>query len=607
MLCGLEIHQRLSGPKLFCSCPSPAPDAPLDEASIHLVRRMRAAQGEGGATDIAALFEAGRERLMEYAAPRASACLVEADEEPPHGLNEVHLSAVLALAQHVNATLVDEVQVMRKTVADGSNTSGFQRTCLVAMGGALPSQVGPIPLETICLEEESSGIIPAVEGRVGYRIDRLGIPLIEIATAPVFTTPKSAQAGAEAIGMALRMLPNTMRGLGTIRQDVNVSVPGGARVEIKGSQDLRLLPILIENEVKRQEGLIEIDKEKKARGIDARTSAPLTFEDITSLFSSTTCPIITKASASGGIVLAAALPKMAGLLGKTFYEGRRFGSELSDYAKVASGVHGLIHSDEDLAKYKFSPAEVAALRSRLHMQKDDAFILIADSKNKAETAMRAALERAMVVGVPKETRKADEKGGSSFMRPMAGAHRMYPETDIRPIRITSEMMRKIDEKKIETVEERTARLAAMLGPQLGEQMLRSRQFPLFEKLVGTPGDAEDVHLDPKLVALTLEQTLVSLRREGVKVEKISEAGLRETLKLCAENKITRAVIPEVLKEIAKNGKTAKEIVVAHNWQRLSGTELQKAWAASGGDMRAFMAKHRLVVEGADAASLAKKK
>ncbi len=608
MLCGLEIHQRLSGPKLFCACPSPAPDAPLEPAHYSILRRLRASAGEGGELDIAAAFEASRSRSVEYAAPPSSTCLVEADEEPPHPLNAVHLQTVLALARHAGSGLADEVQVMRKTVVDGSNTSGFQRTCLVAMGGSLPSPSGPIPLETICLEEESAGILPAIGSSVRFRIDRLGIPLIEIATAPVFTTPQEAQAGAEAIGMALRMLPNTMRGLGTIRQDVNVSVPGGERVEIKGLQDIRILPLLIENEVKRQEGLIEISQEMKNRGLGSQ--APLSSADVSSLFSSTACPILSRAlgakgaGASGpssGVVLAARLPKMAGLLGRTLYEGRRFGTELSDYAKMAGGVHGLIHSDEDLAKYKFSEREISALRSHLHLQSDDAFVLIADLKQKAEPAMRAALSRALARRVPRETRKADEKGGSSFMRPMAGAHRMYPETDIPPIRITREMEESAGSKKIDTVEARSSRLASLLGPELGEQMLRSRQYALFEKLVGGG-------LDAKLVAITLEQTMVSLRREGVQVEAIGESSLRETLELCAKNKITRAVIPEVLKEVAKTPAASLDsIVSSHHWQRLTGPALEKAWAASGGDMRAFMAKYRLVAEGADAAALAKKK
>ena len=600
MLCGLEIHQRLSGPKLFCLCPSPLPDEVLHEPCPHIIRRMRAARGEGGATDAAAAFEAGRERTLEYVAPSTHTCLVEADEEPPHALNLQHLRAVLALAYHTHATLVDEVQVMRKTVADGSNTSGFQRTSLIAVGGALPSANGPIPLETICLEEESAGILPALGGRTLYRIDRLGIPLIEIATAPVFTTPQAAQAGAEAIGMALRMLPNTMRGLGTIRQDVNVSIPGGARVEIKGLQDLKLLPLLIENEVKRQEGLIEIAREMKER-VGKSIPAPLVSADATSLFAKTACPIILRTHANGGVVLTARLPHMSGLLGFTFHEGRRFGSELSDYAKAAGGVAGLIHSDEDLTKYKFSEKEISALRLHLHMQEGDAFILIADAKSKAEVAMRAALDRALMSGVPKETRKADEKGGSSFMRPISGAHRMYPETDIPPIRITDAMKRKMEGQRIETVEERMARLNALLGPQLAEQMLRSRQFALFEKLI-----AENI--DPKLAATTLEQTLVSLRREGVEVEKINEHALAETLGMCAKNQITKAVIPEVLKEIAKGPMSSpSDIVAAHHWQRLTGPALSEAWASSGGEMRAFMAKYRLVAEGADVTALARKK
>ncbi len=610
LTCGLEIHQRLAGRKLFCSCPCPAPDEPVPQDAPQLVRRMSLAAGELGVVDKAAAFAVAQGRELDYTLPPAFTCLVDADEEPPHEINPESLATVLTFARACGSNIAGEVQVMRKTILDGSAITGFQRTSLVGLGGTIPAPGGgpPIALQTICIEEESAGILPPIAGRTAFRIDRLGIPLIEVATDPVFHSAQEALAGAEAIGLFLRMLPGVMRGLGTIRQDVNISIPHGARVEIKGMQELRMLPVLIENEVTRQKALLEIISELKKRGagygVSEKEKEKMKTEtqwiDATELFAHSTCKVVSRALSAGGVVLAARLAGYAGLLGRSIGPNKRFGTELSDYAKAAGGVHGLIHSDEDMPKYGFAPDELANLHKTLHLEKEDAFILIADVRQKAEPAMAAAIARAGRLEIPGETRRANEDGTSSFMRPLAGAQRMYPETDVRPIRITGEILSNLP--ALETPAARRERLIKLLGPELGEQMLGSPNFADFEKLMAGG------NVDAKLAAVTLEQTLVSLRREGVKVENIPLDSIRELLSMAASGLVTKAVIPEVLKEMAKEPAAKPEgIIESRNWKRLSGPALEKAWAASGGDMRAFMATHRLVVDGADVAELAKKK
>ncbi|MFH1306160.1 MAG: Glu-tRNA(Gln) amidotransferase subunit GatE [Candidatus Micrarchaeota archaeon] len=584
MLCGLEIHQRLAGHKLFNNCPTPSPNEKLDEKSEKIIRTLNLASSELGKVDIAAEFEVQRRRTFEYSAPPQHSCLVDSDEEPPGELNPNAFLQVLKFAKHVNANIVDEIQVMRKTVIDGSNTSGFQRTALVATGGKLKYSEGSISLSTICIEEESAGILPPSKGRTSYRLDRLGIPLIEIATEPVFTSPQQAAAGAEALGLALRMIEGVMRGLGTIRQDVNISTPKGARVEIKGLQSLKLLSLLVENEVKRQEKLIEIINEIKKR---VKGNAPkIQPVNLTPIFKNSFCKITKKAISSGGVVLAAKLPSYAGLLGKELYTGRRFGSELADYAKSAGGVKGLLHSDENLQGYGFSLEEITNLKKKLGANKEDAVIIIADSREKAENAINAAIKRALFFSIPEETRKADANGGSSFMRPLAGAHRMYPETDVRPIKITSQMLQNAG--KLDSLEEKRKKLAELLGPQLGVQMLRSRNLPLFEKL-------NKKYAEPKLIAITLEQTLVSLRREGISVEKINETIFDELFLFYEKGKITKASISEILK-YSVGRKNAEEIIDERKLQKISGEELKKLWKKEGKDMRSFMAEYRLVVD-----------
>ena len=254
--CGLEIHQQLEGKKLFCNCLTLNSDA---EADVKFERRLRAVAGETGKIDIAAKHEMEKGRKIIYEADSADTCLVECDEEPPHELNIEALETTLKAALLFNAKVVDEIQVMRKTVVDGSNVSGFQRTALVAQDGFIETSQGKVVIPTICLEEEAAQKLEDGNNFVRYRLDRLGIPLIEIATNAGIKSPEHAKEVAAYIGMVLRSV-GVKRGLGTIRQDVNVSIKDGARTEIKGFQDLRSIPKVIEYEINRQLNAINQNK-----------------------------------------------------------------------------------------------------------------------------------------------------------------------------------------------------------------------------------------------------------------------------------------------------------------------------------------------------------
>lgn len=252
--CGLEIHQQLDTRKLFCACPSIVHD---ENPDIHVNRKLRAVSGEQGMVDKAAKHEQSLGRQMRYEACSTSSCLVELDEEPPHQMDSDALSIVLRVANLLDAKVVDEIQVMRKTVIDGSNVSGFQRTALVAMDGVIGTSQGKVRIPTICIEEEAAKKIAADEDSVTFRLDRLGVPLIELATEADIVSPEHAKETAEKIGMVLRSAGKVKRGIGSIRQDVNVSIKDGARVEIKGFQDLRNIPAVIDHEVTRQQEAIK--------------------------------------------------------------------------------------------------------------------------------------------------------------------------------------------------------------------------------------------------------------------------------------------------------------------------------------------------------------
>ncbi len=255
--CGIEAHQQLDGKKLFCSCPTTNSRKGDD---VRITRRLRAVIGETGEVDPAAAFEMAKAKSISYIGNRTESCLVEIDEEPPHPINKDAVKTALMAAKLLNAKPVDEIQVMRKTVIDGSNVSGFQRTALVAVNGFIETSKGKVGITSVCLEEEACQKVSEDKGSITYRLDRLGIPLIEIATSPDIKDNEHAKEVAEKIGMILRSTGRVKRGIGTIRQDVNVSIKGSSRVEIKGFQELKIMPAVIENETRRLMSLKEKNK-----------------------------------------------------------------------------------------------------------------------------------------------------------------------------------------------------------------------------------------------------------------------------------------------------------------------------------------------------------
>ena len=344
LVAGIEIHQQLdTKEKLFCHCPTTLRE--IAEHNGEFFRYLRATVSEMGEIDRAAKEEMKHDRKFQYYTYDTT-CLVENDEEPPAPLNDEALAICLTIGKMFGMTPVPQVHTMRKLVIDGSNTSGFQRTALVAFNGALPNG-GQI--ETICLEEEAA---QRVKDEV-FSLDRLGIPLVEITTSPCMHTPEEVQSVAEHIGMVLRSTGKVKRGLGTIRQDVNISIAEGARVEIKGVQELDLIAEVVRREVQRQQNLLAIRDELRKRGASADATAGV---DVTALFKETKSAVLKKAKKIHAIVLKG----FAGLVGREIQPERRLGSEMSDYAKKC-GVGGIFHTDE-LPAYGVTAEEVAHLR-----------------------------------------------------------------------------------------------------------------------------------------------------------------------------------------------------------------------------------------------------
>jgi len=246
---GLEIHQQLDTRKLFCNCPSILRQ---EEPDYVVERKLHAVAGETGEVDIAAKHEASKELSFEYECYNDNTCLVELDEEPPHQIDKEALKVAIHVALLLNCEIIPNTQIMRKTVIDGSNVSGFQRTVLIARKGYIQTSEGRVKIDSVALEEDAARKVKKGDGKVVYRLDRLGIPLVEIATSPDITTPSQAKEAALHIGEILRVC-KVKRGIGTIRQDINISIPGHPRIEIKGFQDPKIMIKTVELEVERQE------------------------------------------------------------------------------------------------------------------------------------------------------------------------------------------------------------------------------------------------------------------------------------------------------------------------------------------------------------------
>ncbi len=594
MKCGIEIHQRLDTNKLFCSCPSKLiENAPVD---MLIQRRLHPVLSELGEFDKAALEEFQKDRVYEYSGYNACNCLVETDEEPPHRMNQEALNIALEIAMHLNAKPVDEVHVMRKIVIDGSNTSGFQRTAIIALNGYVETSRGKVSIPQIAIEEESSGIIESSDKKVSYRLDRLGVPLVEVSTDPDIKDGPHLLEVAEKIGMIMRATGKVARGLGTIRQDVNVSIEGGARVEIKGAQDLKMLALLVENEVHRQHELIEISK-KIDRNKDKNKIKP-DFVNLTSLFSKTESQLISSGLQKGQIILAVALSGLAGLIGHEIQPGRRFGTELSDYAKTA-GVKGVIHSDEDLSKYKISESEIDAIKRSLAINKGHAFVMVVAEELIARNALNKVIDRIIAKSVLEETRRANPDGTSSYMRPLPGKARLYPETDILPIIIDEKILKEIKESKSESLEDKKQKLLKLLNTEMADKILKSRDAILFERIVG----ATQLQTTATIVATTLTNTAISLRREGFDIEGLKEK-FPDLFKEYELGKFVKAAIPEILKLMSK-GKTLEQTLDEGRLRKISGKELEKIAKENSYDVQKIMQKYRLQVEPGDVVKLKK--
>ena len=568
---GLEIHQQLdSKNKLFCNCKT----VDSTEHDFTFKRILRPTQSEMGSYDQAALFESKKIKTVKYQSSKISNCLIESDEEPPMMVNTEALELVLAISLALHCTIEDELHVMRKIVIDGSNTTGFQRTILVARNGILDVDGIRVGIQSICLEEDAARIINEVkdddESKI-FALDRLGIPLIEVALEPISNTPLFITNVAQTIGRLLRSTKKVTRGLGSIRQDVNVSTNGGAVVEVKGVQQLSQLALVIEYETKRQDGLNVIAKELKSRKIDESKFLD-NITDVSDLMKQSSSRVVKKILGGDSRFMGFVLRGFRGILSFEPYQGIRLGRELSEVAK-SYGIGGVFHSDE-LPNYGISSKDVESLSSILNINESDAFILIGGPSVLLNTVVLELSNRIKKAfsGVVPETRSVRLDGVTIFSRPRPGSSRMYPETDIPYISIDENKLKELSKNipqpwnvVIDQIHKKYG-----INKTLAENIFDSQYFSLFENIVS------HTSINPTFIVSKLTEDLISLEREGYDSSILSHDELFHLFVELDKSRISKESIPIILEKLLKKeGGAVDQIISSFEYEGVTEEYVDK--------------------------------
>jgi glutamyl-tRNA(Gln) amidotransferase subunit E len=564
---GLEIHQQLdTKKKLFCNC-TPIEE---DEFSRKFSRRLRAAKSELGKIDPAALFESTKSKTIIYYANPKSSCLVEEDEEPPHALDTDAKNLALLISSSLESKIFSEIHVMRKTVIDGSNTTGFQRTMLVAQGGHIEVDGKKVGVQSICLEEDAGKLIKDEENHRFFSLDRLGVPLIEIALDPVEGDPKFVKDIALTLGRLLRVTKRVMRGIGSIRQDVNISIEGGGIIEVKGVQQLDQLEKIIEFEAKRQHGLKLIaDRINQTKFTEINQKEDIF--DITEVMKECNSKIIKKSIEKQERIFGIRIKKLKGIFGFEPYSDIRLGKEIGQLVRFF-GIGGVFHSDE-LPNYGIENVDIKRVTEKLNID-DDAFLIIAGEKISVGFAIDSIINRIKLAknGPPAETRAATQNGDTIFLRPRPGASRMYPETDIPTVKVSDKELAEARSNIPKSWEESIRELKEkyQINNQLAEQIFDSEYFGIFEKICSKKQNS------PNFVVSILCSTITNLERSGLDSSLLNDEQITNTFELLEQEKINKESIQIIFEQImSKKANNVLQALENASITQLTEDELDK--------------------------------
>ncbi|MBN2054069.1 Glu-tRNA(Gln) amidotransferase subunit GatE [bacterium] len=541
---GLEIHQQLrTGKKLFCRCPARYCNGPHD---AEVLRHMRPTLSELGEYDGTALMEFKTKKTVIYRIFQAVDCTYEMDDTPPFLVNQEALEIALEIALLLDLNIVDEMHISRKQYLDGSIPTGFQRTAIVGVNGSLPLDGRDIEIIQLGLEEDACREVSDVGHTITFKADRLGFPLVEVVTAPQLRNPNEVMAMAELIRRVLRSTGKVRTGLGAGREDVNVSIRGGTRVEIKGVSRIPAIGRLVHNEALRQKSLLEIRDILRGRGITGETLHPL-HKNLTFLFTETDNPYLKQAVERGWMIRGARLRGFANLMDYQVQENVPFLREFEGRVRVIACLDQrplIIHRGGAAAR-GISGGEWERVAERMEAAHTDEVLIVWGPEEDAKTAVKEICLRAEEAtrGVPSETRQALPDGSTDFERILPGPDRMYPDTDSPPTELPRRRLDAIRQRLPEAVWVQERRYRELgLPSDVVQSLPVSGNAILFRRLV------EELHVPPVLAGVVLEQHLRHLGRRGVPITSLNQERLLEVFAKYMEERFYKEAFPDVLRE-----------------------------------------------------------
>ena len=556
LCCGLELHQQLDTGKLFCKCKSKLiKDGTKPDRIIK--RKLRPVYSESGEIDVTALSEHKKDKTYTYYFYNNCNCLVEADCQPPIRTNPESLKTAIIISKLTNSKLVDKSIIMRKQVIDGSNVSGFQRTTMISTDGYLDFDFGRVRIDKILLEEDSARAIEKKENEVIYSLDRLGIPLIELVVWHDIHAPEDVKTVARNVGQIFRITGKAKRGLGSIRQDINISIKNGNRTEIKGCQELDMIPEIINREILRQLSLLEVKKELEKKNIKQFS---LKEKNLSDVFKDTDSKAVRVSLDNHKDIFGFLIPNMKGMIGYEIQPNRRVGTEISSVLKSKTSLKGLFHSDE-LPNYGITQNEVNGVKQKLNLKENDAFILVMCKKEEIENVTQVIENRLnqLLIGIPKETRIVTPEGNTEYQRPLSvGGARMYPETDLLPIYYTKDILSQVEKEMPLSVEKRKELYSKDFGlsNQLIDKMVLDNYAVTFENIIKT-----NKHLNPTQLAVFLLEDLITMSRDGsLIIENVFAEDLLYFFSYARFNEIPKSKIKEVFIDFINSEKSIEDVI-----------------------------------------------
>ncbi len=563
-VCGLEVHQQLlTRTKLFCRCPAGLYTETHDGT---VLRHMRPTLSELGEYDGTALMEFKTKKNIVYLLNVKNVCTYEMDDTPPFLVNQEAIDVAIEQCLMLGCDIVDEVQIARKQYLDGSIPTGFQRTAVVGVNGRIPFRGRTLSVTQVTVEEDSCREVRDRGHCIVWRADRLGMPLIETVTGPDLRTPDEVEEAILLIGRVCRSTGHVRTGLGASRQDVNVSVRGGRRVEIKGVPKAGWAPALVHGEAWRQVNLLKLRDELHRRGFADPGSIRVDSQDVTQLFAATEIPVLTAEGWGRWVeaermrpgfelgkgpfrIRAARLAGLAGTLSWPTQPEHVFAHELAGRVRVIAGLDQppvLLHS-EAWPDTRGARSELKRLRGRLRCGPDDAVVVVWGPEEDTVTACEEIRLRYVdaVQGVPNETRQPFADGSTDFERILPGPDRMYPDTDSPPTRVARERVARLAGPLPERPWDREARYAAAGVPaSTAHWLIRRGGAAVVDRLAAATGASV------RDVAFLFGERLKGLRRKGVPVDAVPEPRWEELLHAFAARPVLKQAWEPLVRAVA---------------------------------------------------------